>query len=83
MLNIKRSTKRCESIKVFNRRARVVNTRRRIGHTHLTHCYQMNHLEPPRCNNSDILYDCGLFGAATLRERNMELTSPGKRRGEK
>jgi hypothetical protein len=71
MLNIKRTTKRWESIKVFNRRVQVVITRMRIGHTHLTHGY---HLEPPRCDNCGttltvphILYDCGLFGAARAK----------------
>jgi hypothetical protein len=37
MLNIKRTTKRWESIKVFNQRAQVVINRMRIGYTHLTH----------------------------------------------
>jgi hypothetical protein len=65
MLNIKRTTKRWQSIKVFNRRAQVVITRMRIGHSHLTHSY---HLEPHRCDTTltipHILYDCGLFDAA-------------------
>jgi hypothetical protein len=47
ILRIKRTTKQWEFIKVFNRRAQVVITRMRIGHTHLTHSYHMNHLEPP------------------------------------
>jgi hypothetical protein len=61
------------SIKVFNRRAPVVITRMRIGHTHLTHSYHM-YLKPPRCDNCDttltvphILYDWGLFGAARAK----------------
>jgi hypothetical protein len=53
MLNIKRTTKRWESTKVFNRRAHVVITRMRIGHTHLTHSKHMNHLKPIRCDNCD------------------------------
>jgi hypothetical protein len=79
--------KRCEAIKVFNRKAQVVITRMRIGHTHLTHSYHMNQLEPPRCDNCDttvpyILYDCGLFGAARAEIWNRRHL-PGKRRGEK
>jgi hypothetical protein len=58
MLNIERTTKRWESIKVFNRRAQVLITRMRmrIGHTTLT----VPH----------ILYDCGLFGAARAKYEN-------------
>jgi hypothetical protein len=70
MLNIKRTTKRWKSIKVFNRRAQIVITRMRTGHTHITHSYYMNHLEPPRCETtltvSHILYECGLFDANSL-----------------
>jgi hypothetical protein len=51
MLNIKRTTKRWEAIKVFNRRAQVVITSVRIGYTYLTYSY---HLEPPRCANYDL-----------------------------
>jgi hypothetical protein len=51
-----------EAIKVFNRRAEVVITSMRIGHTHLTYSY---HLEPPHCDTTltvpHILHDCGLF----------------------
>jgi hypothetical protein len=83
MLNIKRTTKRWESIKVFNRRVQVVITRMRIGHTHLTHGYHLNHLEPPRCDNCDttltvphILNSCGLFGAARAKY-GIDVTSLG------
>jgi hypothetical protein len=80
MLNIKRATKRWESIKVFNRRVQVVITRMRLGHTHLTRSYHMNHLEPPHCDTTltvpHILYDYGLFGAARAKY-GIDVTSLG------
>jgi hypothetical protein len=76
---------RWESIKVFNRRAQVVIIRMRIGQTHLTHSYHMNHLEPPRCDTTltvpHISYEHMTVGCLVLRERNMESSSSGKRRG--
>jgi hypothetical protein len=65
-----------ETMGSYHRSAQVVITRMRIGHTHLTHSYYMNHLEPPRCANCDttltaphILHDCCLFGHARAKYR--------------
>jgi hypothetical protein len=62
MLNIQRTTKRWESIKVFNCRAQVVITGMRIGHTH-----HMNDNCDTTLMVPYILYDSGLFGAARAK----------------